>query len=53
MSPRCVLVVRVWSCLICLSEESLSTSSYLKSDVIGSCLMVTVDLFAEDAIRMV
>ena len=26
---------------------------YLKGDVIGTCLMVTVDLFAEDVMQMV
>ena len=53
LTPRWDDIIRVWRCLVWLLEGGLSTPRYLNEDVIGSFLMLTVEKFADDIIRMV
>ena len=52
-APRCVEANMVLSCLVWSPEGGLSTSRYLKEDVMGICLIVKMEEVAEDLIRMV
>ena len=52
-APRCAETNRVLSCLVWSLEGGLSTPRYLKEDVIGSCLIVTMEEVAEYLMRMV
>ena len=46
-APRCVEANMVLSCLVWSPEGGLSTPRHLKEDVIGSCLIVTMEEVAK------
>ena len=51
--PRCAEANRVLNCLVWSPKGGLSTLRYLKEDVMGICLIMTMEEVAEDLMRMV